>query len=152
MTQHVFGVQIHSILGLNVRVTIPTQIFFGIFEINSNFFHSVPPSSLGCMTSFVAFFSFYEISIIFSVITSHTTPRPWRNMFLMSKYVQFFDWLWGWAYQLTCKIWGHSEYVEKLTSFSGDRSGRTEGPVRKEFFSDSLQMYPHFFIVFQHHQ
>ena len=116
------------------------------------FFYSVPPSSLGCMPSFVSFLSLYEFSIIFSVKTAHSTPRTWHNMFLVFKYVQFLDWMSGWPYQLTCKSWGHSEYVEKLTSFSGDRSGRTEGPVRKEFFFRQPSNVPTFFIVFQHHQ
>ena len=104
------------------------------------FFYSVPPSSLGCMPSFLSFLSLYEFSIIFSVKTAHSTPRTWHNMFLVFKYVQFLDWMSGWPYQLTCKSWGHSEYVKKLTSFFTDRSGRTEGPVLKEFFFDILQM------------
>ena len=115
------------------------------------FFNSVPPSSLRFMPSFLSFLSLYEFSIIFSVKTAHSTPRTWHNMFLVFKYVQFLDWMSGWPYQLTCKSWGHSEYVEKLTSFSGDRSGRTEGPVRKEFFSTSLRLTQFFFIVFHHH-
>ena len=111
------------------------------------FFYSVPPSSLGCMPSFLSFLSLYEFSIIFSVKTAHSTPRTWHNMFLVFKYLQFWDLMSGWPYQLTCKIWGHSEYVKKLTSFSGDRSGRTEGPVRKEFFSTTFKRTHIFYSV-----